>query len=242
MKLKTVLAASSIIAFSVASAVYGAAIVKYQIFPYSQLNELTSYFLPKKAIARSPYYLDRKDFFEINSKHSDVVMIGDSITDRAEWGELLDVNSVANRGINSDTTDGVIERLESIYSVKPQKAFIMIGINDIAQGVAVDLIFANYKLIVEGLITNNITPFIQSTLLAGNSQKQYNERVNSLNITLQQYAVERGIVFIDLNSVLAADGVLQPAFTIDGVHLTGSGYTAWGNAIQKYLVKNDAKI
>ena len=49
----------------------------------------------------------------------DVVMIGDSLTDGAEWREIFPDQKIVNRGIDSDTTDGVLARLDEIVSIKP---------------------------------------------------------------------------------------------------------------------------
>lgn len=218
-----------------ACALYGAATVKFQLFPYPQLSALKKTIKPDTSITRSQYYLDRKDFFESNGKQADIVMIGDSITNRAEWPELLGVISIANRGINSDTTDGVIERMESIYSTHAKKAFIMIGINDITTGVNTDTIFNNYTTIIEGLQRNKITPNIQSTLLTRRNNEDYNIKINALNTKLIAYAKANNITFIDLNESMAEDNVLIGDYTSDGIHLSGKGYAVWANTLTKYV-------
>ena len=50
------------------------------------------------------YYSDKKSFFEVNGSKADIVMIGGSIIDRAEWNELFSNISIVNRGISGDTT------------------------------------------------------------------------------------------------------------------------------------------
>ena len=63
-----------------------------------------------------PYYLHKKSQFEMlaqNDKYK-IVMLGDSITDEGQWDELLNNSKVQNRGISGDTTDGVLDRLDSI--------------------------------------------------------------------------------------------------------------------------------
>ena len=41
-------------------------------------------------------------------------MLGDSITDEAQWDELLNSTTIQNRGISGDTTSGVLDRLNSM--------------------------------------------------------------------------------------------------------------------------------
>lgn len=232
MKKRNVVAIAVAIVLCGASMLYGAASVKYNLFPYKQVVALKEV---KNKEERQPYYLDRKDFFEAHGKQADIVMVGDSITDRAEWSELLGHPSIANRGINSDTTGGVLERISSIQSVQAKKAFIMIGINDIAKGRSSNYIFDNYVKIIEQLQSTGTTPFIQSTLLAGADQHNYNPTVIELNALLADYASRKGVAFINLNTVLSKDNLLKEEYTTDGVHLKSGGYTEWAKILKPYL-------
>lgn len=65
-----------------------------------------------------PRYLDRKALFERLDCKDKIVFIGDSITDGGEWNELLGRNDVVNRGIIGDTTNGVLNRLGSLYQAE----------------------------------------------------------------------------------------------------------------------------
>ena len=114
--------------------------------------------------ARSSYWRERTSFFEAFARQADVVMIGDSLTDAAEWREMFPDRIIVNRGIDSDTTDGVLARLDSVLSLKPQEAFIMIGVNDFAAGRDVAGVFADYRAIVSRLEQSGAKVFVQSTL------------------------------------------------------------------------------
>ena len=136
---------------------FGAVTVHYKLFPFNEIVKIRNYFKGDKNI--SPYYLSKVSQFN-ELKDSDkfsIVMIGDSITDGAEWYELLKNNEVQNRGIGGDTTKGILDRLDTINkSIK--KAFIMIGINDIAGYKRVDEIYNNYIKILEDLERKDINP------------------------------------------------------------------------------------
>ena len=53
-----------------------------------------------------------------------------------------------NRGIDADTTGGVLERIGDITHMKPAKIFIMIGGNDFVIGKSVAGILDNYRKII----------------------------------------------------------------------------------------------
>ncbi len=62
----------------------------------------------------------------------DNVFLGNSITEGFDLEIYFPGYEIANRGIVGDHLDGLVERLDnSVLSLKPQKLFLMIGINDI---------------------------------------------------------------------------------------------------------------
>lgn len=97
-------------------------------------------------------------------------MLGDSITYGVHWNELLNQPDIINRGINGDTTSGILKRIPSVIKINPHKVFIMAGINDIRQNISINVIYKNYSHIIKTLKQNNITPYIQSTLYTKNKK------------------------------------------------------------------------
>ena len=190
---------------------FGAVTVHYKLFPFSEIVKIRNYFKGDKNI--SPYYLSKvSQFSELKgSDKFSIVMIGDSITDGAEWYELLKNNEVQNRGIGGDTTKGILDRLDTINkSIK--KAFIMIGINDIAGYKRVDEIYNNYIKILEDLERKDIKVYIQSVLYVGKNYPNsdyFNKEVKNLNKKLEQIAKDKKIDFIDLNSIFAPNDYLE---------------------------------
>jgi lysophospholipase L1-like esterase len=110
------------------------------------------------------------------NKEYRVVMLGDSITAGVAWNELLGISGIANRGIGSDTTGGILGRLSNIYELNPKICFIMAGINDIGKNIAMEIIINNMTQIIDELENHGIEVIIQSTLYVsdeyGNWKKQ----------------------------------------------------------------------
>jgi len=219
------------------SFVCGVTATKYNAFPYNILKHVKNYVAGSDNYHYySSSYWHKKSFFEIHGTNADIVMIGNSITDGAEWKELFPDLSIVNRGIGGDTTEGVLNRMESIYSTKAKKAFILIGINDFAQNKSVDEVFSNYQRILEQLQIHEITPYIQSTILAGERRVHLNNDIVKLNYRLKKLAEEKNITFIDLNNTLGENGKLKQSYSRDDIHLNGEGYSAWKEMIEKYMV------
>tara|TARA_R110002167_G_scaffold91458_1_gene246027 strand:+ start:76493 stop:77257 length:765 start_codon:yes stop_codon:yes gene_type:complete len=182
-----------------------------------------------------PYYQHKKQRFESYQNNADIVMVGDSITDGAEWHEMFPEVSIVNRGISGDTTVGVLHRLQGITQTQAKKAFIMIGVNDFSRKRSAELVFANYKKIIAAIQQANIQVLVQSTLQTGISKKHHNLRVAQLNQLLKAYCTEQGITFIDLNKVLAPTGILEEKYSLDQLHLTAEGYALWQVEITPYM-------
>ena len=188
-------------------------------------------------IQNDPYYKHRKSQFEqlMNNEKYETMMLGDSITDEGQWDELLNNNKVQNRGISGDTTDGVLDRLNSVNK-NIKQVFIMIGVNDIMRGKSVDEIYSNYLKIIQFFKEKKIKIHIQSTLYIGESRKaDFNPKVEELNKRLEKYASENKITFINLNPIFAPNKVLKKEFTFDDLHLNGTAYKLWTQEIKKYF-------
>ena len=188
-------------------------------------------------IQNDPYYKHKKSQFEIlalNEKYK-TIMLGDSITDEAQWDELLNSDTIQNRGISGDTTDGVIDRLNPIGK-NIEKVFIMIGVNDIMRGKPVDEVYLNYLKIIQFFKEKNIKIHIQSTLYIGESRKaDFNPKIEELNKRLEKYTSENQITFINLNPIFAPNKILKKELTFDDLHLNGSAYNLWATKIKKYF-------
>lgn len=216
------------------SFLYGAITVQYKIPPFEQLSAIKRLVSPPPSY--STYYAYKTAIFEQDRGQYDVVFIGDSITDGGKWDDLFPMLKSANRGINDDKTDGVLKRMDSIYSTHAKKAFIMIGINDFAHGATVDDVVENYKTIIGNLVAHGMQTYVQSTILAGRQHDELNNNIMALNERLKKMADEnKAFTYIDLNAGLANGTILDPNYTRDDIHLNGSGYAVWKNILKNYL-------
>ncbi|MFC4892501.1 GDSL-type esterase/lipase family protein [Pseudofrancisella aestuarii] len=199
------------------------------IFP----NFLFSYNYSKD----NPEYLLETNLYDLSYKTqmADIVMLGDSITFRVNWEELLGTenSTIVNRGINGDTTVGFLHRLNNIYKLKPKKVFIMGGINDIILNLDINDTFNNYKNIILALQKNNIKPIVQSTLYT--KYEKFNIKVTILNKLLKEFCTKENIIYIDLNSKISNNSSIINDYSTDGIHLNYKGYNIWRSELEKYI-------
>lgn len=191
----------------------------------------------EKAPMPNTSWMNRLEQFELFRRPSDVVMIGDSITQQGHWHDMFPHVRIANRGVGGDKTGDVIRRLDDIARLKPRKAFLMMGINDFGWGLGVDDVLANYSKIVNFLLEKEIIVYIQSTIecsktVCGAKLRQ----VRSLNQKLQQLSIENKVYFINLNDELSDhENGLRDQYTFDGIHLSGAGYVVWQRSLMHLM-------
>lgn len=163
-----------------------------------------------------------------------VVFIGDSITEIWRYGDPdFFTNGIVDRGISGQTTPQTLVRFyPDVVALKPTAVHILCGGNDIAgnTGATTPQDYKNNILAMLDIAqVNGITVLLGSiTPAAGFShspQVRPIARIAELNEWLRQTANERGAVFIDYFSALAAeDRSLPPQYTNDGLHPNKAGY------------------
>ena len=198
-------------------------------------------------MAQDAYWHQRVSLFDrLPVGNDDIVFLGNSITDGGEFQELFGMENVLNRGIRSDRINGVRKRLDQVTSGHPKKIFLLIGINDVADSRATALSIAkNYETLVKEIKEKSpeTTLYIQSVMPVNNDFKRYKSLIGresiipALNEKLQHIASENGAVYVDLWPALAdpVTGKMKKNFTNDGLHLTGHGYRAWAEAVEKHV-------
>ncbi|WP_430809650.1 MULTISPECIES: GDSL-type esterase/lipase family protein [unclassified Carboxylicivirga] len=191
----------------------------------------------------STYYHQRKTLFEqLPNTRGEIIFLGNSITDGSEWSELLQNKKIKNRGISGDITEGVLYRLDEITESKPAKVFILIGVNDLARGISNDTIVANITKIARQIRTDSpkTKVFIQSILPVNPDFKKFSGHCSKtddilwINKQLKTVCKRHEYSYVDLFSRFknADDNFMNPAYTNDGLHLTGAGYKLWGSIVK----------
>lgn len=193
----------------------------------------------------SDYFHQRVSFFKSMPQLTDeIIFLGNSITDGAEWAQLFADLRITNHGISGDITAGVIHRLPVVAERRPHKVFLLIGTNDLARGIAPDSVLMNIRHIADyikhsspatKLYVQSILPVNESFGKFGNHTKN-TKVIQQLNEQLKKEAQRNHFVYVDIASTLADDkGRLKKEFTNDGLHLTGQAYHVWKHALYAYL-------
>ncbi len=168
-----------------------------------------------------------------------VVFLGDSITQG--WNEGLQAAfpgvKVANRGINGDTTRGVLIRLQDdVLALDPAAVVLLIGTNDLEEGATPDTIAGNLKLILGAVKAHNArTPVILCQVFpSAASMKRPADQIKAVN-ALYLAAVKNDAQVIPIDTWLLfadANGDAPAAEFPDLLHPNPIGYAKWAAALR----------
>ncbi|MCM4155703.1 GDSL-type esterase/lipase family protein [Gramella sp. AN32] len=204
---------------------------------YAQ-NSIETTYRPKT------YPVQVKQFRTYPDSKNDIIFLGNSITARAQWNELLQLPMARNRGISGDTTFGILERLDEVTEGQPSKIFLLIGINDISRGFPDDLILKNFKEIISRIQKESPETkiYIETILPVNKSFNVYKRHYDKdghilyINDQLRKIAPKMGITLIDIYPEFLDDqNRLNAEFTDEGLHLNEKGYLKWAKILKPYL-------
>lgn len=193
---------------------------------------------------RSDYYSAKRaqqEHVAVQPQH--IVMLGNSLTERGAWADLLQDSLVVNRGIGGDCVAGMTARLGAIVAGKPRALFLMAGVNDlIFSRITPEALLGQYERLLDAIrnASPRTTVFIQSLLPLDEVQNEEyfagkNARIEAFNALLRDMARRRGLDYIDIRSRMVRDGKMPAEYTVDGIHLNAAGYAVWVDVLRPYL-------
>lgn len=189
------------------------------------------------------YYQGRMELFNtLPLQQKSIVFLGNSITERGNWNELLPGQKIMNRGIGGDNTFGVLARLDMVVKAHPKKVFLLIGINDLSRNLPREVILNNYERIINYIRSNSpkTTLYVQSVLplyeplTTAAYLKNKKDSILQLNVGIKALAEHYRLTYINLHEVFAdANGDLIKEYTADGIHLKPAAYVLWIDYLRK---------
>ena len=169
---------------------------------------------------------------------ADIVFFGDSITIRTDWQSAFPEYEIYNFGCYGDNLTRLKNRVFAIQYLKPEKIFILGGVNTLSSGYPIDKSLEIYREILDelSLENNNAEIFVQSILPVQNNQN-LNDRITKMNTLLKAIADEYDFEFIDLYPLFENNGEMRADYTVDGIHLSDAGKDVWINALHEYIIR-----
>jgi lysophospholipase L1-like esterase len=174
----------------------------------------------------------------------DSYTIGTALDDPAErWPDQLvarvpALDVVANLGVNGFTSQDVIEvELPKLASLDPGFVSLLIGVNDVVQGVAPATYAANVMAIRDGLLARLPVDHIVTVAIPdytvtpagadyGDPHRKH-DAIVAANADMARLATERGIAFVDIFDLSIGAATDRSLVAGDGLHPSGAQYALW---------------
>jgi lysophospholipase L1-like esterase len=176
-----------------------------------------------------------EDAEDATAERPRVVFIGDSITEMWRYGDPeLFSKGILGRGISGQTSPQILIRFyPDVVALKPAAVHILCGGNDIAgnTGPTTPQDFKNNIVAMLDIAEVNRIKVLLGSITPAAQFSQRPEvkpvaRIAELNEWLHQIASERGAVFVNYFSALAAaDRSMRADYANDGVHPNAAGYS-----------------
>lgn len=205
--------------------------------------------------ADEPFRNARWDSFHcLKPANSDIVFVGNSITNMHQWWEALGgQNNVLNRGTSGGFTTEVLPNLEAITAGHPKKVFIGIGTNDICTVANLETTADNVRIIAERIAREcpETEVYIQSLIpstndgnhVEGGGRNGRVRQVNELYKAKAEALAAKGlnVKFLDVNTPLASSSnpnalktsASGQSIAFDNLHPNAVGYKYWLDTIKE---------
>ena len=178
----------------------------------------------------------------------DSYTIGTAVTEAERWPNQLvrrlpELELVGNPAVNGYTSaDLIAEELPQLEGLRPELVSVLVGANDVVQGVPDSQYAGNVSLILEELLTR-----LPPTRIFGVATPDYSltpagvgfgdpalasDSVVRLNAILREACEARRIAFVPDIFEISQRVVDDPSLVADdGLHPSGRQYAAWVEAI-----------
>lgn len=145
---------------------------------------------------------------------------------------------VANLGINGYTSDDLIrQELPAVDALAPEFVTVLIGVNDVVQGVPLERYQANAVAILDALLERlpperivvvSIPDYTVTPAGANYGDPQVQSAaIQAENAVMERLAAEREVAFVDIFDISREAASDRGLVADDGLHPSGAQYARW---------------
>lgn len=191
---------------------------------------------------------------EDNNRQNTILFLGDSLTYNYKINEFFEGYKTFNSGISGNKTTDILNDLENrVYKYNSTKVFLLIGINDLKNGISNDEVLNNIEIIIKKIKENSKDTIIYVESLYPISDekdkknikkivpKTDNNEIKETNKKLNKLCKKYNIKYINVYDKLLNDkGSLKKDYTTDGLHLNDLGYFKVTKVLEKYVSEKES--
>lgn len=197
------------------------------------------------------YMTVEEDYF------SDALFIGDSRTvgllRYGEWKETVSFHASTGLTVfglftkRIEGTDGVNRNLEEVLTENQyQKIYLMVGINEMGRG-NLEEFLEEYRSAIDHIreLQPEAILYLQGIMKVTQKRSDkgdyiHNQGIEERNAGIAGLADYVNVYYLDVNQALCTpEGVLEPSYTSDGVHLKAQYVPLWKDFLKEHAVVLD---
>lgn len=191
------------------------------------------------------YHNRKEEAFEaLPARKCNILFLGDSHTANHNWQAQFPAQSIVERGIVGDMTQGIAERLPEVCRHSPEVIILEGGINNLSRGDTPPQVVSSIQEIVteihrrlpqSKIVLESLYPVNNRVALETNTRvgDEMNALVLQVNASLKTMT---DVQYVDVHShLLDGNHILDRRYTLDGVHLTADGYKIIATLLSPYV-------
>lgn len=174
---------------------------------------------------------------------ADICFFGDSITQQTDFQAYFTDFNIVNLGLAGDSLELMMQRIDTVAAITPEKVVIEGGINGFAD-LLVSGTVDSYKNLLNKIKEKlpsaeiyvcGIFPLSQSKEENDNNGRN-NKNILEADNQIKTLCEQMNITYIDIyNQLINDDGYLAKDYTVDGMHLTAEGSSVWLSILNGYI-------
>ncbi|WP_421920740.1 GDSL-type esterase/lipase family protein [Marinifilum sp.] len=167
-----------------------------------------------------------------------IAFLGDSLTYAGRWEDFYPDHEISNHGIPGEKSNEILMRLPEVLDENPDQIFLMMGINDLGDGIEPRAIINNFSKLIAQVKNETTGKLVMQSLLPVNFEMYASNvfdslKIRDINSLLKTMSIQENVTFVDLYPSFSTYSYdLIKAYTYDGLHLNDAGYRLWRNCLQ----------
>lgn len=170
---------------------------------------------------------------------ADIAFFGNSITRGSDFQSYFPSKKIVELGYSGDSMEGMMRRMDMLRAVTPEKVFLLAGINGLAD-MPLNEFEQQYNTLLDSIHTAvpKAQIYVQSILPVDTVRHHEHSiaKIMIANRIIKSICKKRQYTYINIFDLYLKDGIMNPALTIDGVHLKPHAYDRWAKEIEGYIV------
>lgn len=167
-----------------------------------------------------------------------IVFVGNSITNMHPWAEAFSSGNIVGRGTSGAVSREILNNVQSFISGRPEKMFLMIGTNDMADK------NADYNEIIDNIRqfivhiqkeSPRTKIYLQAVMPSCNGNRTV-ERTHAFNELQKALAEDMHVTFVDHENALMPVSTYEMSY--DLLHPNVLGNRIWCEQLAPYIGKN----